>query len=319
MSQKFFKVLFLFILGSYQAVQADIVSCAGALRIESPLAKQYRPYSGFFSAAPPWKYAKALLNEPLPIVIQVKLEPILKSLEDKKIHNYFELARRFKTEPKVFNEWNKAREQFSLYENSDDASIAANQLRSDLLIYNWIIDNSTLSRKSIQEAHEASMGSHVEQYDRRGRAINVVKGMFRSRDVYAGDGEHICPRYQDVPMAIDDFLRWYHANENVLHPLLLAAHSYRWLISIQPFRDGNKRTARVIADWILIKNGFPPLTAPIRGFSLSGLVFGNVSYEKNERPWEFFDAFFMSVNNSLNLENKLQSTSPNSDPSIERP
>ena len=320
MKLRYYNLIFLIFLGTFQGALAEPISCSGALRIETSLAQNYRPYSGFlsFNDVPPWRYAKALLNESLPVVIQVKVENVLKNLESKNIHPYLKFARRFKTEPEVFKKWNTARDQFSRFVESDENAATARLLQSDIVIYNWIANDHIFNQATLQEAHEAAMGSHVTELGQNGEPIIVKKGIFRTRDVFGGNQKRLFPRYQEVPVAVQDFVKWFHLNEQHLHPLILAAQSYRWIVSIQPFRDGNKRTARVIADWILVKNGYPPLTAPELGYSLEGLVFGNISYEANARPWEFFDAFLTSVDHSLDLMNHLQSQTNDSATTSER-
>ncbi len=55
-----------------------------------------------------------------------------------------------------------------------------------------------------------------------------------------------------------DFMVWYEANKDRLHPVVLAAESYQQLIRIHPFGDGNGRTARLVMDFVLQRNGYPP-------------------------------------------------------------
>jgi fido (protein-threonine AMPylation protein) len=62
----------------------------------------------------------------------------------------------------------------------------------------------------------------------------------------------------DVPKYLQDFMTWYHANENVLPPTELAGEAYQQLVRIHPFMDSNGRTTRLVMDWILQRNGLPP-------------------------------------------------------------
>ena len=55
-----------------------------------------------------------------------------------------------------------------------------------------------------------------------------------------------------------DFLAWYQASKNHLHPLLLAAAAQQQLVRIHPFSDANGRTTRLIMDFILQRNGYVP-------------------------------------------------------------
>jgi fido (protein-threonine AMPylation protein) len=43
------------------------------------------------------------------------------------------------------------------------------------------------------------------------------------------------------------------------HPVIQAAWIYQRLVAIHPFQNGNGRTGRLAADWMLARSGFPPL------------------------------------------------------------
>merc|ERR1711969_127619 len=40
--------------------------------------------------------------------------------------------------------------------------------------------------------------------------------------------------------------------------LLTATRAFMWLIGIHPFADGNGRTTRLVADYLLMRAGLPP-------------------------------------------------------------
>jgi hypothetical protein len=44
------------------------------------------------------------------------------------------------------------------------------------------------------------------------------------------------------------------------HPIVEAALAARWLVSVHPYLDGNGRTSRLVADWILGAAGYVPAT-----------------------------------------------------------
>lgn len=70
--------------------------------------------------------------------------------------------------------------------------------------------------------------------------------------------QHFIPA-SDIPNAMRLFVEWLSEDGKYLHPVELAGLAYQRLVSIHPFRDGNGRTARLVADWILLKNGYPPI------------------------------------------------------------
>ena len=54
-------------------------------------------------------------------------------------------------------------------------------------------------------------------------------------------------------------LEWYGKNKKVLHPLVLATIFHHKLEKIHPFMDGNGRTGRMLLNYILLINNYPPL------------------------------------------------------------
>ena len=54
-------------------------------------------------------------------------------------------------------------------------------------------------------------------------------------------------------------LKWYNENKNKLHPFVLAVIFHHKIEKIHPFMDGNGRTGRMLMNYILLKNNYPPL------------------------------------------------------------
>lgn len=68
---------------------------------------------------------------------------------------------------------------------------------------------------------------------------------------------------KEVATHMEDFQAWLTQAEKQVsagraHPIDVAAEAYQRLVSIHPFSDGNGRTTRLVMEWILIKNGYPP-------------------------------------------------------------
>lgn len=53
-------------------------------------------------------------------------------------------------------------------------------------------------------------------------------------------------------------LKWYHENKHTLHSLVLATLFHHKFEKIHPFMDGNGRTGRMLFNYILLKNNYPP-------------------------------------------------------------
>lgn len=80
----------------------------------------------------------------------------------------------------------------------------------------------------------------------------------RTIDVFIG------PHRACTPEVLPSFLEYFYKNvltvENQSHPLVVAALTRYWLISLHPFEDANGRTSALIADWLLLSRGYLPLS-----------------------------------------------------------
>lgn len=66
---------------------------------------------------------------------------------------------------------------------------------------------------------------------------------------------------EDTPILMKDLMDFYRAQsaDSKVHPLWLAAMMHYKFVRIHPFDDGNGRVARLLTNYVLLKNGFPPI------------------------------------------------------------
>ncbi|MBR1648586.1 MAG: Fic family protein [Alphaproteobacteria bacterium] len=81
------------------------------------------------------------------------------------------------------------------------------------------------------------------------------------------------PNAKILPEYMKDFLNWINTN-NTANPLIRAAISHLWFITLHPFEDGNGRIARAITDMMLAKAE----NTAFRFYSMSS----QIQKEKNE-------------------------------------
>lgn len=106
----------------------------------------------------------------------------------------------------------------------------------------------SISMKDILEIHRRVIG-HVDPME---------AGVFRRTQVFVGD--YAPPHPGHIDMLMERFLMWLNAPETLLmHPVRMAALAHYKLVYIHPFVDGNGRTSRLLMNWILMQNGFPPV------------------------------------------------------------
>lgn len=81
-------------------------------------------------------------------------------------------------------------------------------------------------------------------------------GVYRSVPVRISGSEHEPPQPYLLDKLMEDFLEFYRYQEKRLHPIVLAAEVHERLVSIHPFIDGNGRTARLLMNLVLLRNGY---------------------------------------------------------------
>ena len=83
-------------------------------------------------------------------------------------------------------------------------------------------------------------------------------GNYRTTQVQIAGARHVPPEAWEIPAQMTEWGKWLAKAEKSIHPVVLAALAHHSLVKIHPFVDGNGRTARLVMNLILIKNGYPP-------------------------------------------------------------
>ncbi len=98
--------------------------------------------------------------------------------------------------------------------------------------------------------------------------IGVHKGLMENIDKRIGyrttDIRVFRRRFESTPgkfvkTDMDLLMKWYNENKKKLHPLILATIFHHKFEKIHPFSDGNGRTGRMLMNYILMGNEYPPL------------------------------------------------------------
>lgn len=85
-------------------------------------------------------------------------------------------------------------------------------------------------------------------------------GIYRNVDVYISGAQHTPPSPGEMYRKIKDFyadLTW---KDREMNPIELAAWTHAEFVKIHPFPDGNGRASRLIMNYQLMVNGFPPVS-----------------------------------------------------------
>lgn len=67
-------------------------------------------------------------------------------------------------------------------------------------------------------------------------------------------------REKDV--ALQKFLLWLRKSRETVHPVIAAAMARQYIVSVHPLWDSNGRLARIVANYVLMRAGYPPAYIP---------------------------------------------------------
>jgi len=119
--------------------------------------------------------------------------------------------------------------------------------------------NITISEDFIRKLHAIievrGPGRRGGKSDYRGAMPPGV--LFAVWDKDTGKPDYIPPYYEDVPILMSELVNWVNSREarELPPPLKSAIFAYQ-LVTIHPFTDGNGRTARAMANYILMQHGY---------------------------------------------------------------
>lgn len=113
--------------------------------------------------------------------------------------------------------------------------------------------NETLSEWQIKSIHQLILKNIDEAH----------AGVYRKINVIISGANHVPTDAVHVEEEMEQLIRWRQDEASVLHPLERAARLHADFVKIHPFVDGNGRTARLLMNLELMKNGFPPVVLPV--------------------------------------------------------
>lgn len=92
--------------------------------------------------------------------------------------------------------------------------------------------------------------------------LNIAEdaGLYRTATVRITGASFMPPPSSEVRPRIDRLLKWLRDNPDEYTPIELAAVFHHRFVQIHPFTEGNGRTARLLMNTILMKNGYPFIT-----------------------------------------------------------
>ena len=173
----------------------------------------------------------------------------------------------------------KLREQFIVEMTYHSNAIEGNRLtlKETLLI---LREGVTIKGKNLSEHleaknHEEAMNFLFEVVDSKKRLTlshhlirqlhqlvvkdteSKIAGTYRITDVQILGSKHRPPPGYQVQEKMTNFFEWMTESKSKYHPVEFAVLAHHRFVAIHPFEDGNGRTARLLMNLLLMRNGYP--------------------------------------------------------------
>ena len=89
------------------------------------------------------------------------------------------------------------------------------------------------------------------------RDLVDTPGQYRAGAVFISGSEYRPPHHSQVPQLMRDLVDWIAAEGPTYPPIVRAALTHEMFLAIHPFLDGNGRTARLLLNLQLLRDGYP--------------------------------------------------------------
>ena len=88
---------------------------------------------------------------------------------------------------------------------------------------------------------------------------NINAGKYRTENVVISGAKHMPPKHYQVSYLMQKLISEYRNDWIIYHPVVRATLLHGEFVKIHPFIDGNGRTARLLLNFELMKNGYTPI------------------------------------------------------------
>lgn len=124
-----------------------------------------------------------------------------------------------------------------------------NHKEAILFLEELIGSNESLSEWNIKSIH----GLILKEID------NQNAGKYRTENVVIGGAIHIPPKHYEIDLLMKNLIIEYREEWQSFHPIVRATLLHGEFVKIHPFIDGNGRTARLLLNFELMKDGYVPI------------------------------------------------------------
>jgi Fic family protein len=126
---------------------------------------------------------------------------------------------------------------------------AINHREAILFVEDLIADKEPLSEWNIKNIHALIL----REID------NTNAGKYRNENVVISGAKHNPPKHYEISDLMQKLIAEYKNEWKAFHPVVRATLIHGEFVKIHPFIDGNGRTSRLLLNFELMKNGYPPI------------------------------------------------------------
>lgn len=122
------------------------------------------------------------------------------------------------------------------------------------LVEQWVGSGKPLTEDLIQKLHAVVMSETIAK-----KTIKPSPYRDGQNVIYDGHTRHIVympPEAKDVPALMHSLIQWLIKQETMLPSPIVAALAHYQYVTIHPYYDGNGRTARLLATFVLHRGGY---------------------------------------------------------------
>ncbi|HSF39877.1 MAG TPA: Fic family protein [Thermoanaerobaculia bacterium] len=142
-------------------------------------------------------------------------------------------------------------QRVQLHGRERDVGEVRNYWNALLRVEEWAARRADLTEDLIQRLHA------LVEHGPRARPSPYRDGQNMIRDSESGAIVYLPPEARDVPGLMASLVEWVHrAEEERLPPPLIAGLAHYQFVTIHPYYDGNGRTARLLATFLLHRGGY---------------------------------------------------------------
>jgi|SRR5690625_1582539 len=128
---------------------------------------------------------------------------------------------------------------------------------------------------------------------------DVHAGVYRKEQVFISGAKHIPPVAVLIQEKMEEMMNWYRNEGSYLNAIERGAMLHAIFVGIHPFIDGNGRTARLLLNLELMKDGYPPVIIKVENRLVYYEALDKAHTTNDYR--DFISLVVAEVEDSLNL------------------